>query len=129
MSVRWKKKGPGPYLARSGINRPDEIDYNLDMPRTIRISPAGMVFHVLNRGVGRMRVLHDDDDYLAFERIMEETLETLPAVSRRETTLQPFRRRRASSPSANQGTPNRVRSPRAAVTKSIPPQSSQSSQR
>ncbi len=37
-----------------------------------------MVFHVLNRGVGRMRVFYDDGDYLAFERIMEETLETRP---------------------------------------------------
>ena len=37
-----------------------------------------MVFHVLNRGVGRMRIFHHDDDYLAFERVMEETLETRP---------------------------------------------------
>ncbi len=37
-----------------------------------------MVFHVLNRGVGRMRIFDDDGDYFAFERIMEETLETRP---------------------------------------------------
>ncbi len=37
-----------------------------------------MVFHVLNRGVGRMRLFHSDDDYAAFERIIEETLELRP---------------------------------------------------
>ncbi len=37
-----------------------------------------MVFHVLNRGVGRMRIFDDDGDYLAFERVMEETLKTRP---------------------------------------------------
>jgi len=48
------------------------------MPRPIRIAPGGMVFHVLNRGVGRMRIFDHQDDYLAFERVMEETLETRP---------------------------------------------------
>ncbi len=65
-------------MARWVIDRSGEIGYNLDMPRPIRIAPGGMVFHVLNRGVGRMRVFHHDDDYLAFERIMEETLQTRP---------------------------------------------------
>ncbi len=37
-----------------------------------------MVFHVLNRGVGRMTIFDDDADYAAFERILEETLEVLP---------------------------------------------------
>jgi len=32
------------------------------MPRTSRVAPGGMVFHVLNRGVGRMRLFDDDDD-------------------------------------------------------------------
>jgi len=35
-----------------------------------------MVFHVLNRGVGRMRPFNKDRDYEAFERSLEETLET-----------------------------------------------------
>jgi hypothetical protein len=26
------------------------------MPRTARVAPGGMVFHVLNRGVGRMQL-------------------------------------------------------------------------
>ena len=37
-----------------------------------------MVFHVLNRGVGRMRLFDSDADYAAFERIVEETLEIRP---------------------------------------------------
>jgi len=37
-----------------------------------------MVFHVLNRGVGRMKLFWKDADYEAFERILEKTLETRP---------------------------------------------------
>ena len=37
-----------------------------------------MVFHVLNRGVGRMRIFDSDGDYAAFERILEETVENQP---------------------------------------------------
>jgi putative transposase len=37
-----------------------------------------MVFHVLNRGVGRMRLFRKGPDYEAFERVMEQTLESLP---------------------------------------------------
>ena len=48
------------------------------MPRTARIAPGGMVFHVLNRGVGRMRLFGKDRDFEAFEEIIEKTLETCP---------------------------------------------------
>lgn len=48
------------------------------MPRTARIAPGGMVFHVFNRGVGKNDLFFDDDDYLAFESIIEETLEKRP---------------------------------------------------
>ena len=37
-----------------------------------------MVFHVLNRGVGRMRLFYKDADYIAFENHVERTLETCP---------------------------------------------------
>jgi len=37
-----------------------------------------MVFHVLNRGVGRRTLFEKDDDYLAFERVLEATLRTRP---------------------------------------------------
>ena len=35
-----------------------------------------MVFHVLNRGVGRRALFTKDEDFLAFERVIEETLRT-----------------------------------------------------
>jgi putative transposase len=42
------------------------------------LAPGGMLFHVLNRGVGRMRLFLKDADFEAFERILERTLETRP---------------------------------------------------
>ena len=35
-----------------------------------------MVYHVLNRGVGRRTIFEKDQDFLAFERVVEETLRT-----------------------------------------------------
>src|SRR5208337_2543045 len=46
------------------------------MSRPRRHSPGGMVFHVLNRGVGRRVLFTKDEDFLAFERVVEETLRT-----------------------------------------------------
>ena len=37
-----------------------------------------MVFHVLNRGVGRRRLFEKEGDYAAFEAIVAETLEKCP---------------------------------------------------
>jgi putative transposase len=37
-----------------------------------------MVFHVLNRGVGRRKIFYKERDYAAFERILESTLEIVP---------------------------------------------------
>ena len=48
------------------------------MPRTARIAPDGMVFHVLNRAGFRMPISEKDEDSLAFERAMAETVERLP---------------------------------------------------
>src|SRR5271157_5450334 len=45
------------------------------MSRPRRHSPGGgMVFHVLNRGLGRRLLFTKDEDFLAFERVVEETL-------------------------------------------------------
>lgn len=48
------------------------------MPRAARVVPGGMVFHVLNRGVGRQQLFGKDADYAAFEAVIEETLEKCP---------------------------------------------------
>src|SRR5271157_200268 len=46
------------------------------MSRPRRHSPGGMVFDVLKRGVGRRLLFTKDEDFLAFERVVEETLRT-----------------------------------------------------
>ena len=40
------------------------------MPRQARVAPGGIVYHVINRGVGRMTLFEDGDDYAAFERCL-----------------------------------------------------------
>ena len=51
----------------SGKKREEKEGRNLFFLRTARVTPGGMVFHVLNRGVGRMRLFNKDRDYEAFE--------------------------------------------------------------
>jgi putative transposase len=48
------------------------------MPRRLRIADGGLVYHVLNRAVGRGRIFEDADDYLAMERVIERTWTLLP---------------------------------------------------
>src|SRR3989338_9256633 len=48
------------------------------MARCNRCAPGGMVFHVLNRGVGRMKLFEKDADYRAFENVLEETIIACP---------------------------------------------------
>ena len=50
------------------------------MPRRPRVAMGGLVYHVINRGVGRMDVFDDDDDYAAFERVMAEAGERVPGA-------------------------------------------------
>jgi REP element-mobilizing transposase RayT len=37
-----------------------------------------MLFHVLNRGVGRMQIFQAEKDYDAFQRVVEQTLRVAP---------------------------------------------------
>ena len=46
------------------------------MPRSARVAPGGLLFHVLNRGVGLRCLFEKDGDYEAFERIVAETRES-----------------------------------------------------
>lgn len=48
------------------------------MPRTARSVEAGLVYHVLNRGNGRLRLFRKDADFEAFERVLGEGLERYP---------------------------------------------------
>jgi len=48
------------------------------MPRRPRSAPGGLVYHVLNRSVGKMKMFRHDADYLAFERIIHQAYELHP---------------------------------------------------
>ena len=48
------------------------------MPRSARLTPGGLVYHVLNRGVGRMTLFEKKADYQAFECVLAETLQKHP---------------------------------------------------
>ncbi|MBI3837174.1 MAG: transposase [Planctomycetia bacterium] len=48
------------------------------MPRTARAIEGGMIYHVLNRGNGRMRLFHKSGDYEAFEQVLLEGMERYP---------------------------------------------------
>lgn len=48
------------------------------MPRTARIAPAGLIYHVLNRGVGRQDLFDDDEDFAAFLRVVRDVREEEP---------------------------------------------------
>jgi putative transposase len=45
------------------------------MPRRLRQADGGLVYHVLNRGVGRMTLFDKPADYTALEKIIEQTQE------------------------------------------------------
>lgn len=49
--------------------------YAASMPRTARVQPGGMIFHVLNRGNGRMQIFDKPADYAAFLRCMKQAAE------------------------------------------------------
>ena len=48
------------------------------VPRSARNAPGDVVYHVLNRGVGRMQLFHGERDYLAFEQALADALEAVP---------------------------------------------------
>jgi putative transposase len=48
------------------------------MPRRARAIEAKIVYHVLNRGNGRMRLFHKDQDYAGFEKVLAQGLERHP---------------------------------------------------
>ncbi len=48
------------------------------MPRTARAVEAGQIYHVLNRGNGRMKLFRKPGDFDAFERVLAEGLQRYP---------------------------------------------------
>jgi putative transposase len=50
------------------------------MLRPHRLALGGYVYHVLNRGNGRLPLFRKEADYAAFERILGEALEHVPGL-------------------------------------------------
>src|SRR5258706_3149689 len=48
------------------------------MPRSARVAPGGMIFHVLNRANARGELFDDSGDYAAFEKCLGEALAIVP---------------------------------------------------
>ena len=48
------------------------------MPRRVRVATGGLVYHVLNRAVGRARIFEKSEDYAAFERVLRASFDWLP---------------------------------------------------
>ena len=48
------------------------------MPRGPRSIEAGLIYHVLNRGNGRLRLFRKDRDFAAFEKILAESMQRYP---------------------------------------------------
>ena len=61
------------------------------MPRAKRTTPGGYVYHVLNRGVGRMTLFNKPDDYQAFLKVLVETCDRWPSVELLAFCLMPNR--------------------------------------
>ena len=45
------------------------------MPRAARQAPGGIIYHVLNRSVGRRPIFDDGPDFAAFVRVLDEAVE------------------------------------------------------
>jgi len=48
------------------------------MPRKARVAPGGLIYHVLNRGVGRRELFHKAADYDAFLKVVVEAHQRHP---------------------------------------------------
>lgn len=48
------------------------------MPRTARASVGDVIYHVLNRGNGRMRIFHKEKDYVAFLALIALACQRIP---------------------------------------------------
>ena len=48
------------------------------MPRRARQTPGGLVYHVLNRSNGKLRLFKKPEDFIAFEQVLKEACERIP---------------------------------------------------
>jgi hypothetical protein len=67
-----KKTGTAAYLQLP------EIGWHRGMPRTARIAPGGIIYHVLTRGVGRSRLFRTCENYEAFQATASQKTDGCP---------------------------------------------------
>jgi putative transposase len=48
------------------------------MPRSKRIAKGNIVYHVINRANGRLKIFKKPDDFIAFEQVLAEAVEQFP---------------------------------------------------
>src|SRR3954462_106702 len=48
------------------------------MPRRARAAPGGLVYHVLNRSAGGVKLFRSEKDFLAFQNLLVEAHERTP---------------------------------------------------
>ena len=68
-----RKRCQEPFLDRNG-----RFGWTLGMGRPKRAADGGLVYHVLNRANARMTIFADDEDYAAFEQVLEQAVERTP---------------------------------------------------
>jgi hypothetical protein len=77
--------------------------YTSAMARAIREAPGGMIFHVINRGVGRRGIFEKDEDYTAFAIVRRQDPE------RRENEMREIALDRFSVPAIRCGLREQMR--------------------
>jgi putative transposase len=66
------------FLTKKGYGSDAKRGILPPMPRRLRQATGGLVYHVLNRAVGRARIFSKQGDYAAFEAVLEEAWARLP---------------------------------------------------
>lgn len=67
--------GVGSHYGLRKLIRVLKLRIPCDVPRRPRLSTAGLVFHVVNRGAKRSRLFDCDSDYAAFEGLLSRAVE------------------------------------------------------
>src|SRR5947207_5725161 len=66
--------GPGPIF----VSLYGHGSYDRTMARRLRVCDGGLIYHVLNRGAGKMRLFRDASDFLAFLKCVQDALKQDP---------------------------------------------------
>ncbi|MGA2232612.1 MAG: transposase [Tepidisphaeraceae bacterium] len=73
------------------------------MPRTARAVEGGGIYHVLNRGNGRMKIFHKPEDYAAFVKLLLQARQRIMPVDVLGLCLMPNHWHLVLRPQADKG--------------------------